>query len=438
MKRLILDQLLDWKKSTPRKPLILKGARQVGKTYVLKEFGQNHFKAFHYFNFEKEFRLRSIFEQNLDPHRIIQDLAFASNASIDQANDLIIFDEIQNCPKAITALKYFQEEIPNLAICAAGSLLGLELSNESFPVGKVSLLEMYPMSFEEFLMAVGSTQEIRSYQDHQLDEPLSPIKHQRFLNWLKIYFVVGGLPEMVSTYMLEKDTKVFSIVRQKQEQLITMYTADMAKHCGKQNAMEIERLFRNIPTQLSKNMDGQSSRFRFKNIVEGKNQYQRLKGIIDWLEATGLVIKIFICRLGAKPRMAYASENMFKLFIMDAGLLGALSDLSPNTLIQSDYGTFKGYFVENFVAQELKALGQRQLFSWTEGQSEIEFLMDINGNLIPFEVKSGRSLRSKSLSVFNQKYKPLWQVVLSAKEPHIQNNKINCPLYFIPKLLKYL
>ncbi len=410
----MMARLLQWKQEKHRKPLLLKGVRQVGKTHLLKGFGKLHFPQLHYFNFEKQPDLAKIFDPDLVPQRILNELSFHQDRPIHVGKDLVVFDEIQECPQALTSLKYFQEDCPELHLCGAGSLLGLHLSPSSFPVGKVTFETLYPLSFEEFLMALGD-KSLPILEKLTSKDTIPEIVHEHLWEQLKRYFIVGGLPEAVATYCENQDHlfEAFSLVRKKQDDLVNSYYADIAKHAGKVNAMHIDRVFRSVPAQLSHVQDGTVARFKFKGVVPGITHYDRLAGAIDWLEATGLVIKVPIVNTGYLPFKGYSKENFFKLLLFDVGILGNMSGISPKTLLDADYGSYKGYFAENFVAQELISAGNPSLFTWQEQQAEIEFLMEIEGKAIPIEVKSGLSTKAKSLKLFAEKYNPPYQAIFS-------------------------
>lgn len=431
MKRTIWQKLIEWKNAQGRKPLILKGARQVGKTYILQQFGQNDFPEYHYFNFERDEQLKKIFIKDLDPKRILRELSFYLNKTIDIDKDLVIFDEIQNAPRALTSLKYFQEELSSLAICTAGSLLGIQLSDEPFPVGKVDFLNLFPMAFEEFLLGIedGNSFDVLTQEKETIPE----IVHDHLWEQLKIYFIVGGLPEVINTYREHREDLFTALqkVREKQENIIKTYQADMAKHSGKQNAMQIWRLWQSIPAQLAKELDGSAPKFKFKNVVPGVSRYSQLVGSIDWLIAAGLVIKVNIIGNASLPLSSHAVENSFKLYMSDVGLLGSLSNLSPGVILDYDYGFYKGYFAENFVAQEFHYSGTKDLYCWKGRTSEVEFLRETEGDILPVEVKSGWVTQSKSLNVFAEKYKPRYRTILSAKNIYIDRvNKMHrYPLY---------
>lgn len=432
MQRFLIQDLLTWKNSPHRKPLLLKGARQVGKTYLLKHFGETAFSNYHYLNFEKD-NLTKLFEPDFNPHRLLTELSFYLGKPIDIQNDFLIFDEIQACPKALTSLKYFQEDKPELALAAAGSLLGVALSQESFPVGKVDSLFLSPMTFLEFLSGIGE-KTLYDYAIHLKDSPQnsSLIAHEQLWEYLKHYFIVGGLPEIVSIYARSRQDNLFlsfEQVRERQAALIRDYHADIAKHAGKVNAMHIARMWQAVAAQLSKTQDGNAARFKFKDIVPGIDRYSRLANVIDWLLNAGLILKSEIIKTAEIPLVAYTTEGQFKLLMFDIGLLGAMNNLSAKTLLEQTYGTYKGYFAENFVAQSLVARSSSNdlrphapLFTWQEGTSEVEFLKEKNGAIIPIEVKAGSVTHAKSLSQFVKKYSPPYQIIYSAKNIHLDAN----------------
>ena len=417
MKRLISRDLAVWKTKMRRKPLLLQGARQVGKTYVLQEFGNNNFSKLHYVNFEEQEQLISVFNGDLNPHRIVKELSFFLNESIDLQKDLLVLDEIQQCPRALTSLKYFAENMPELAICAAGSLLGVHLGESSFPVGKVDELRMFPLTYEEFLMAGPNEMLYDAYKAINDLSPLFEMLHARLWEEFKLYLVTGGLPEVVTTFMDERDDQFTAIqeVRTIQTRLLSEYIADMAKHCGKQNAMHLERLWRNTPAQLGRDQNGSASKFTFKDVIPGVKGYERLSGTIDWLVAAGLIIRLPIVNSGLLPFTAYSKENFFKLFVFDVGMLGALSRLPAKNILDYKYGTYKGYYAENFVAQELSATHRDNIACWREKRAEVEFICEENGSVIPVEIKSGWITQAKSLGVFVEKYSPLYSAVFSAR-----------------------
>lgn len=432
MQRISLQKLNEWKAAPSRPPLILRGARQVGKTYLLKGFGAAAFPQIHYLNFEEDPHLAKLFEPDLRPARILDELRFHLNHAIAPATDLVIFDEIQACPKALTALKYFNENMPELAVCAAGSLLGLALTPGSFPVGKVAFLDLYPLSFEEFLEGLGETISADALRAMVLGQPLPLAAHERLWENWKQYLVVGGMPAVVNAFVAKRAVGLFdacAAARQMQHQLIASYEADIAKHSGKTNAMHIARVWRSVPAQLARMQNGGSPRFRFKDAVDGARGHAQLAGPIDWLESAGLLHKTFIVEASTMPLAAQTKNSCFKLYSHDTGLLGAMGGLPPETLLRYGFGSYQGYVAENFVAQELKAAGQRDLYSWQSRTSEVEFLLPIGSEIVPVEVKSGMLTHAKSLGVYQGKYAPQQAVVLSGKNGWQADNRLGAPVY---------
>lgn len=439
MKRIIAGKLDVWLGSRNRKPLLLQGARQVGKTYTLKDFGSKRFPVTHYVNFEGNMDFSLAFKGALKPSAIIRDLGLVLGEPINPEADLLILDEIQQCPEALTSLKYFAEEMPQFAICAAGSLLGVRLGGTSFPVGKVDVLRMWPMSFDEFLTAACNPMLSEAFEDADPHDSVSPALHEQLWRAFKEYLVVGGMPAAVVAFAKvrgEDEFSAFQEARLVQTQLLFQHTADMAKYCGKQNAMHIERLWRNVPAQLARDVDGSAPKFVFKEVLPGIKGYDRLSGVIDWLEAIGLVMRLPIVNSGLLPFSAYMKENAFKLFVFDVGMLGALSGLPVRTLLDFTFGSYKGYIAENAVAQAFFTEGRNDIVCWREGQAEVEFLTVSDGSVIPIEVKSGHVTQAKSLKSFADKYSPPFSVVLSGRNAgYDQNIKRRVyPLYFASKL----
>lgn len=442
MKRQLMSQLAAWKTNPRRKPLILRGVRQTGKTYLLTQFGEEFFKNVHIINFEKQISLKKLFEEDLDPHRILNDLCFHLKSKINVHEDLVIFDEIQACPNALTSLKYFCEDLPELALCSAGSLLGLHLNEGSYPVGKVDMMHLHPMTFTEFLEGIGDSYAAEFIRTYKSVSTISDTKHARLWERLKHYFITGGLPEVVALFN-DQQNNIYDatvLVRSKQEELIKAYYADIAKHAGKVNAMHIDRTWRAVPTQLASNYDTSTNRFRFKDIMPTVNRYRQLVNVIDWLEAAELVIRLPIVGPFEQPINAYTKDNLFKLMMFDIGLLGAMNTIDPSLILNYDYGTYKGYFAENFVGQQLIAQTSRPLFNWQENRSEIEFLLSHYGEVIPIEVKSGKVTRAKSLEKYINKYNPQRSIILSANPPHLNRNKsvFHLPLYLVEKITEVI
>ena len=438
MKRTIYQKLLEWKDATGRSPLLLKGTRQVGKSYILQAFGENEFSAYHHFNFERDKNLSSVFDADLNPERIITDLSIYSGKKVDVDRDLVIFDEIQECSDALTSLKYFSEKMPQLSLCCAGSLIGVKLSSGSFPVGKVDFLTLYPLNFEEFLMALNDELSLALYRDSDNVDAFSEIAHQRLWNRLREYYVTGGMPQVVSTYLAYGDDPFEAMKRARgvQEKLVESYNSDFAKHSGKINSIHIVSVFENVPIQLSANIDGSVKKYKFRGVIPRKKGYAELQGPIGWLEKSGLVLRVKVCKRAEMPLESFCKESRFKLFLFDIGLLGCMLGLPVGLIHSQDYGIIKGNFAENFVAQEFAAAGVSRLYSWMEGTSEIEFIRAIGNALVPVEVKSGIRTQAKSLRQYILKYAPKKAVKISGKPlKRIRGQVIqNYPLYLAAKI----
>lgn len=439
MKRDILAKLQEWKQKAKRKPLILQGARQIGKTYSLIDFAKNNFAHYTYINFEEQKELRTIFDDNINPQTIIQRLSISLEHNISE-QDLIIFDEVQECPRALTSLKYFCEQKPNQAVISAGSLLGVKLNELSYPVGKVDHIEMYPMNFTEFLQALNKNILLEALEEGISQEQIYPELHQKLWNLVKLYFITGGLPEVVLEFIKHQDqlATAFEQVRYKQQDLITDYLGDMAKHAGKENAVHLQRLWNNIGEQLSQSQTANANKFKFKSAIPEKNRYSRLISSIDWLEAAGLIIKIPILDHIALPLKSNLKASSFKLFVFDIGLLGAMIDLAPKTIYDYDYGTYKGFFAENYVAQALvqSLCNNKPIFSWQEAQKELEFVLDLDGEITPIEVKAGQVTKAKSIYLFREQYHNKINTIVSGQNLNIDHrtNVYKIPLYLAGRL----
>lgn len=439
MERAIITDLISWKNSKPRRPLILQGARQVGKTTILQKFGSDYFNNVHYINLEETHRAQKIFAGDLAPKRIIIELELLLNKKIDIHDDLLILDEIQELPRALTALKYFYENEPDLAICTAGSLLGLHTSSGSFPVGKVAFLDMYPMTFSEFLIATGRSELNRIMYNSDIDKPLPVIAHEKLWECWKSYLFVGGMPEAVKIFAGEKDGELVATnkVAVQHQILIKSYMADIAKHSGKVNALHIERLWNNVAAQLSRVRDNSIAKFKFKNAIPGKRGYAEIASPLDWLEKTHLVHRVNILNTIQHPLTAYQKENSFKLTMFDMGILCATSLIKYKTIHDFTFGSYKGYMAENFVAQELKA-AHLPLWCWAGRTSEIEFLLESETGVIPVEVKSGRRTQVKSLKTFMNKYNPKLSIILSAKNTSKSSRVLYLPIYAASRLTELI
>ena len=435
MKRLREGDLTRWQSAAGRKPLILLGARQVGKTYILRDFAARNFTNSVYLNFESDKGLHRIFEQDLDAKRIVKELSRLGN-EIQIGKTLLIFDEIQNCENALTSLKYFCEDIPDLHVCAAGSPLGLQLAGGSFPVGKVDLMSLYPMNFLEFLHGIGDLT-LHDYllSVHDGSSDWSEVMHPRVFARFKDYLIVGGLPEVVSEFAKDLDQvgTAYERARKKQESLIFQYMADIAKHSGKVNSMHIERVWSNAASQLATTHDGKSDKFKFKGVVPNIRGYERLAGAIEWLQKAGLIVKVPICKKPVSPLRGFTDDSVFKIYLFDVGILGAMIGLRPSTVVEYDFGSYKGYLAENFVARETVSQGI-DLYCWRNGTSEVDFLIEDETGIVPIEVKSGQSNKAKSLGVFIKKHQPRHVVKLSGRCPDrrsVSDDYEQLPLYGI-------
>ncbi len=439
MKREIEKKLFQWKNNEHRKPLILQGARQVGKTYILKKFAEREFDNFHYFDLEEnKVDLYPIFyESSLDPNEIINKLSFISGKTININSDLLILDEIQSIPRALTALKYFNQNMKALAVAVAGSNLGIASSEEPFPVGEVETYYLYPLNFAEFLEGIREDMSYEFLMSYS-GEMISDIYHKRLFEILKLFFITGGLPEVIIEYNRNKSHPIeaFRAVRKLQKQLITHYELDFAKYAGSTNSRHISRIFKAIPAQLACQQNGSTKKFKFKDVItKGNRSYEDLADPIDWLVKAGLALKVNLNNNPRMPLMTAIIENNFKLYMFDIGLLGAMVNLSPESIITYNYGTYKGYFAENFTLQELYTHNFKDIVTWTGKTSEVEFIIEINGRIIPIEVKSGINTKAKSLLAFIDKYKPNFSVKFTGNKFGIDKirNIYNYPLYLISK-----
>ncbi|MHB1949115.1 MAG: ATP-binding protein [Gammaproteobacteria bacterium] len=400
MERDIYQSLKEWKQSARRKPLILYGARQTGKTYSLKQFGKSCYEKVVYLNFEKDAKLAGYFTDSLSPSHILQFLSIHADQKIEPQNTLIIFDEIQECPAALTSLKYFQEEANEYHIAAAGSLLGVKTKRSSgFPVGKVNILHLYPLSFFEFLTATGHQSKREFLESITEFNPIPVPLHEQLILLLKYYLFIGGMPEAVYEFT---NTNDFHIVREIQNEILDNYEKDFGKHAPPAQIMKIVNVWKQIPQQLAK----ENKKFIFSMIRSGARA-RDYEEAIQWLLDAGLIYKNLNTETVKIPLSAYTKSNIFKLFLLDVGLLGALNRLSAKTIITDNmlFIEYKGSLTENYVAQELIAQGQ-QLCYWTsQGIAELDFLVESLEHIFPLEIKAGMSEKKRSLIVFGEKYK---------------------------------
>lgn len=436
MKRDLYAKLLSWKASKTRKPLIVRGARQVGKTYLLKAFGKQEYATSLYLNFEEDPKLGEFFQDKLDPSTILNNICLYLNTSIDHEQTLLILDEIQESLAALNSLKYFQEKAPQYHIAAAGSLLGVKLGHTNgFPVGKINFLDLYPLTFFEYLNAIGKKNLcdflLQVSSNKVLDVIPTPI-HEELLSLLKKYMIVGGMPEAVQEFI---NTENFSAVRKIQQDILDAYTLDFAKHAPKELVMKISRVWDSIPAQLAK----ENKRFKW-SAIEQSARAREYESTVEWLVDAGLIHRSFPVSTARFPLSAYAEKNIFKIFLLDIGLLAAMSRLSPQIILEGDalFIEFKGAFTENVAAQALIAQ-QHPLYYWTsEGRAEIDFLIEHENNIYPLEVKSGFTTKKKSLSVYAEKFDPKLLLRSSLMNLKKDGNFFNIPLYFLNGLISLL
>lgn len=429
MKRDIYSALEQWKASDRRKPLILNGARQVGKTFALTYFGKTSYENVAYLNFEKDEKLARYFDETLDPKQLVTILSIHTGVDIVPHRTLLLFDEIQECPKALNCLKYFCEEANEYHVAAAGSLLGVKISKgKGFPVGKVNFLHLYPLSFFEFLSAIGQDK-IRSFLEGvSTYDPIPTPIHEKLLGFLKTYFFTGGMPEVVFEYA---KTTNLNVVREVQLEILNSYEKDFAKHAPLNDVMKISVIWKQIHRQLAK----ENKKFIFSAIRKSARG-REYEEAIQWLLDAGLIHKSYLVESPKLPLSAYADTSTFKIYLSDVGLLGAQSALSPQTVIEGEllFTEFKGALTENYVLQELLATGRKESYYWTsEGTAEVDFLLQENQEIYPLEVKSGASQKKKSLLVYHQKYSSSKLVRATTMNLKHDGNVYNYPLYLISR-----
>jgi len=422
LERIALKKLAAWKVSSGRKPLVLRGARQTGKTWLMKEFGRLHFESAAYFNFDEEERLESIFEANKDPLRIIELLGHLRGKKISSSGDLIILDEIQECPAALNSLKYFCEAASDYHVVSAGSLLGTMLAQpKSFPVGKVNLLDVRPMLFDEFLQAVDAAL-YGYYSSIERGRKIEAIFHQKLLEAYGQYLIIGGMPECVSTWAQTRDP---ANVQRAQGELVSLYEYDFSKHSGKVNAGRILLVFRSIAPQLAKD----SGKFMYGH-VKGGARAREFEESIEWLASAGLVIRTFNLARPEHPLGAFEQRSHFKLYLLDVGLLKQMAGVASEAiLLKSDY-LFKGALTENFVLQQVRdEYDHAPCYYAQPGKGEIDFLVQDGLDVIPIEVKSGENKRAASFKNYLDKRMPKKAIRFSKLEYEINSRFTNIPLY---------
>lgn len=425
MKREAIQKLYRWKEKPDRKPLIIRGARQVGKTWLMKEFASEAYAKYVYINFEDNEIVQNIFQKDFDIDRILLALQIATNTTI-TTDTLILFDEIQEAPRGITSLKYFYEKAPQYHIIAAGSLLGISMhNNASFPVGKVDFMDLYPLSFTEFLEAVGEQRLVQLLQ--QKDWEMLILFHSKLQEYVRQYFYVGGMPEVVSSFITYKD---FSKIRQLQQNILDSYDRDFSKHAPIAEVPRIRMVWKSIPSQLAK----ENKKFIYGLLKEGARA-KEFELAIEWLKDAGLIYKVNRSKKGELPLTAYEDFSAFKLFVVDTGLLCAMSNLPPQILLEGNklFTDYKGALTEQYVLQQFKSIKDLCIYYWSAENSrgEIDFLLQDNATIIPIEVKAEENLQSKSLRTFIDKYPTLHGIRFSMSNYRKQDWMTNYPLYAI-------
>lgn len=426
-----MNELKKWKNSTTRKPLIIRGARQVGKTWLMKEFGKQCYKKCAYINFDDNSRMDKLFEEDFDLDKIIQGLKIESNVNIEPENTLIILDEIQETPKALKALKYFYENANQYHIVSAGSLLGVAIhEGTSFPVGKVDFLDLAPLSFFEFLEALGEDNLLQLLKKNDFD--MISVFSSKLKELLKLYYYIGGMPEAVNSYAQNKDLKE---VRKIQKRLLEAYEQDFSKHAPSNIVPRIRQLWNNIPTQLAK----ENKKFIYGLVREGARA-REYEIALSWLIDCGLVYQINRVTTSKVPLSAYQDFNAFKLYLLDVGLLSAMSGIDAKTLLEGNdvFEEFKGSLTEQYVLCQLKECTDLDVFYWSSdtGISELDFITQIGKDNVPIEVKASENLQAKSLKSFVQKYETKFNVRTSMSDYRNDDWIINIPLYCIANIEK--
>ena len=430
MYRKIYDYLADWKESRYRKPLIIQGARQVGKTYAVLEFGKEHYANVAYFNFQTNPSLAAAFSENISPSYLLPILAYLSGQTITREQTLIVFDEVQLCERALTSLKYFCEEAPEYHVIAAGSLLGVAVNREryAFPVGKVDRYMMYPMDMEEFLIAFGEGELVnRIHKSYNERTPMPAALHDAALKYYRQYLAIGGMPEAVARYL---DTRDYIQIRHVLETIQMDYLDDMSKYQENSNEIKKTRLaYETIAVQLSK----KNTRFQYKIIKTGA-RVAEFENAIEWLISAGLITRTYRAEQIMKPLENYKDIDDFKVFLSDMGLLCAQKGLRAEDVLYMDeeLTDFKGGMTENYVNTQLTGSGFKPYF-WRndKGTKEVDFIITIQGKLIPVEVKSGDNVGSSSLSDYVKQFSPAWSVRISARNFGFENNIYSVPLYAV-------
>lgn len=433
------EKLLKWKNKTSRKPLLVLGVRQCGKTYLVKEFGSKEFENMAYINFDGNKGLQSIFDYDFDINRILDEIgSVVLNKKIIPGKTLLFLDEIQDCPRAIQSLKYFCENLPELHVIAAGSLLGIALKEQgiSFPVGKVERLEMFPMSFEEFVIADGGEKYLNGMSKLPLGREISELYSVPMQKYLQNYYIVGGMPEAVKIWIQTHD---YNQVEEIQNQILKDYADDFGKHTTPDTAIKIKLIWDAIPSQIAKD----NNKFIFSHVKEGARA-KDLEDALEWLVSAGLVYKLNLVQTPQLPLESMKDNTYFKIYMADVGLLRKKSNVNYRTILNGDesFIQFKGAFSENYIMSELKSLGVSAYFWRTKADAEVDFISDYEGVLFPIEVKSATNTKAKSLQLFCKRFSP--KLAFKASLKNVGDNMMeethiwNIPLYIFFRIKEYI
>ena len=430
MRRTAMEKLVAWKSSDERKPMVLKGARQVGKTWLMKEFGKNYYKSFVYFNFDEEDELKSIFETNKNPQRIIELLSMIAGEKIHPLDTLVIFDEVQECPEALNALKYFKEKANEYHVIAAGSLLGTLLAKpKSYPVGMVNLLDIFPLTFEEFL-GVTDAPLFTYYEGIHKEQQIEEIFHNRLLEAYNNYLIIGGMPECVSSWLKHKDP---AKIAQIQRELIEVYENDFSKHNGKVNSGRILMVFRSIVTQLAKS----NEKFMYGAVREGARA-RDFEEAIEWLVSAGMLNRIYNVSKLEHPLSAFDKLDQFKLFLFDTGLLKQMAGIDNSAILLKSTYQFKGPLTENYVLQQLRGQFDVMPRYFSSRNGEIDFVLQCGMDIIPVETKGGEDKSAPTFKKYVADNHPQYAVRFSKMGYRKDGNITNIPLYLVGKTKELL
>ena len=432
MKRLIMEKLVKWKESKYRKPLILQGARQEGKTYLLKQFGEENYESVAYFNFDHDENLYELFNNTKDPKRILEQLSFVHGKAILPEKTLIFFDEIQECPNALNSLKYFKEDANEYHIVAAGSLLGIRLSHTSFPVGKVEFMTLYPMSFSEFLIADDCENLVDYMKNINEIKQIPEIFFNKLEEKLKAYFIIGGMPEAVNSWVTDKDVEMVNSIL---SNILKSYESDFAKHVLNSEANKISLIWNSIPSQLSK----ENKKFLYQTIKEGARA-REYESALNWLNDANLISKVYNVKKSSIPLKAYTDLSAFKIYMMDVGLLRKMVNIDSKIVIEGSklFEEFKGALTENYVLNMLNTIYEDVPNYYTFDRHEIDFIIQTRNKIIPIEVKSSTSTNNKSLCKYNNENDTDISIRMSLNNLSKDGKILNIPLFLIEYMDKLI